>query len=465
MASIAYSMPPRSGRPGAITAIGVISIVVACLSFLGYMSVGFSLLWFSFMARFAGFAAAAPTFPTPAPVVAPVGTTQPAGVGGESAETPDGTADGSAAAPVPAEPAKPAEAAPAVELEVGPRGLNAEARANVAEALSTEQFISEPRLAQLDGLLARSGKDMFPITGGKPLTTERVSGMLEGITIGISGDPSVPGPDSFRTPSGRVELYDDRGVFYPVRAGEIVRVSRPTAATRAPLTDAEVKAVVDQAQATLGNTMNPAQVAALRTLLTTPGQQHVSALTLPTAIRSASQLGDSVFIQFPSSTVTIGPRGQTNVTMFGSGAAAGAAAAGLGFGSKRVPVNGVAMALAVVAALAGLGLAIYLFVIGIMVLRDSPRGRRLHQVYACLALTVIVIGTGAAWWLTSSFTDSFNSVSGSNPLTMGTMSTVVSAMVMMPHSVVAAMGCIYPIALLITMQSRGVKEYYRTSVS
>jgi hypothetical protein len=258
-------------------------------------------------------------------------------------------------------------------------------------------------------------------------------------------------------------LYDDRGVFYPVRAGEIVRVSRPTAATRAPLTDSEVKAVIDQAQAALGNSMNAAQVAALRTLLNTPGQQHVSTMTLPTAVRSTSQLGDSVYIQFPSSTVMIGPQGQTTVTTFGSGAAAAAAAGGFGFGSKPVPINGVAMALTVVAALAGLGLAIYLFVIGIMVLRDSPRGRRLHQVYAGLALAVIVVGTGAAWWLTDSYATSFNSVSGSNPLTMSTMN-FVSAMVMMPHTVVAVMGCIYPIALLITMQTRGVKEFYRASV-
>src|SRR6185369_15769808 len=133
--------------------------------------------------------------------------------------------------------------AQADESELGPRGLNAEARANVAEALSNQQVITEPRLAQLDGLLAKSGKDMFPSTGGKPLTSERVSGMLEGVTVGIGGDPNVPGPDTFRTPGGRVELYDDRGVFYPVRAGEIVRVSRPTKATRAPLTDLEVKAV------------------------------------------------------------------------------------------------------------------------------------------------------------------------------------------------------------------------------
>jgi hypothetical protein len=289
--------------------------------------------------------------------------------------------------------------------------------------------------------------------------------MLAGVTVGIGGDPNVPGPDTFRTPGGRVELYDDRGVFYPVRAGEIVRVSRPTAATRAPLTAAEVKAVVDRAQATLGNSMNAAQVAALRTLLTTPGQQHVSTMTLPTAVRSASRLGNSVYIQFPSSTVTIGPQGQTTVSTFGGGGPASVATGPFGFGSKPVRINGVAMALAVVAALAGLGLAIYLFVIGIMVLRDSPRGRRLHQVYACLALIVIVVGTGAAWWLTSSFTSAFNSISGSNPLTMGTMTTLISTMVMAPHSIVAVMGCIYPIALLITMQTAGVKAYYRTSVA
>ena len=217
--------------------------------------------------------------------------------------------------------------------------------------------------------------------------------------------------------------------------------------TGAPLTESEVKAVVDQAQATVGNSMNSAQVAALRTLLTTAGQQHVTTMTLPTAVRSASQVGDQVFVQFPNSSVMLGPQGQTSVTTYGAGSST-ATAGGFGFGSRPVPINGAAMALAVVAALAGLGLAIYLFVIGIMVLRDSPRGRRLHQIYACLAVAVIVLGTGAAWWLTTSFSTAFNSVAGSNPLTMGTMTTLVSTMVMVPHSIVAVMGCIYPIALL-----------------
>jgi hypothetical protein len=452
MASVAYSVP-HSTRPGAITAIGVISIVVGCLSFLGYVTLGFSLLWFSFMARFAGYATAVPVPPTPTPVIGPAGTTQPAGA--EDEIVPDGETST-------VEPTKSVEAAATVEEEVGPRGLNAEARANVAEALSNAQVITEPRLAQLDGLLVKAGKDMFPTTAGKPLTSDRVSRMIEGVTVGISGDPNIPGPDTFRTPGGRVELYDDRGVFYPVRAGEIVRVSRPTATTHAPLTAQEVGIVIASAQSQLGNTMNPAQVTALRTLLTAPGQQHVSTLTLPTAVRSASQLGNSVYIVFPSSTVTIGPQGQTTTSTFGSGSSS-AAVAGFGFGSKAVPIKGVAMALATVAALAGIGLAIYLFVIGIMVLRGSARGRGLHQVYAGLALAVIVLGTAAAWWLTSNFTTSFNAAAGTNPLARGTMVTLVSTVVMMPHSVVAVMGCIYPIALLIVMQTAGVKEYYRTT--
>jgi hypothetical protein len=462
MASFAYAAP-RSGRPGGITAIGVTSIVVGCLSFFGYIIVGFSLIWFSFMARFAGFATAAP--PAPPTVVAPAATTQPSG-GGSTGEV-DGatlTVDPADAAPVePAEAATPIATPKADALEVEARGLNPEARANVVEALSNAQFITEPRLAQLEGLLAKSGKDMFPNPGGKPLTSERVTGMLEGVSVGLSGDPNVPGPDTFRTPGGRVELYDERGVFYPVRNAEIVRVSRPTAPTGVALTEAEVKTVIDSAQSQLGNSMNPAQVAGLRTILTTPGQKHVSRLTLPTAVRSASQVGDSVYIEFPNSTVMIAAQGQTTVAM----QPGGSAGAGMGFAGRAVKINGVAMALAVVGAVAGLGLAIYLFVIGVMVLRESPRGRRLHQVYACLALVVIVAGTTAAWWLSSDFTTALNSGSSAsaNPIASNVMSKIVSTAILGPHLVVGVLGCVYPMVLLITLQTARVKEYYRSSVA
>jgi len=288
-----------------------------------------------------------------------------------------------------------------------------------------------------------------------------VTGMLEGVSVGLSGDPNVPGPDTFRTPGGRVELYDERGVFYPVRSAEIVRVSRPTAPAGVALTDAEVKTVIDSAQGQLGNSMNPAQVAGLRTILTTPGQKHVSQLTLPTAVRSASQVGDSVYIEFPNSTVMIAAQGQTTVIIQPGGVTAGGA---FGAGSSAVKINGVAMALAVVGAVAGLGLAIYLFVIGVMVLRESPRARRLHQVYACLALVVIVVGTTAAWWLSSDFTTALNSGSSANPIASNVMSKVVSTMILGPHFVVGVLGCIYPIVLLITLQTARVKEYYRSSV-
>jgi hypothetical protein len=121
------------------------------------------------------------------------------------------------------------------------------------------------------------------------------------------------------------------------------------------------------------------------------------------------------------------------------------------------------MALAVLSVVAGIGLAVYLFVIGIMVLRDSLRGRRLHQIYAGLALVLIVMETSAAWWLASSFSDEL-AKSGSNPFTAVTLGRGISLMVLLPHGIVAVLGCIYPIVLLILLQTAGVKAYYRNSV-
>jgi hypothetical protein len=120
------------------------------------------------------------------------------------------------------------------------------------------------------------------------------------------------------------------------------------------------------------------------------------------------------------------------------------------------------MAMATFATLAGFGLAVYLFVIGIMMLRDSPRGRRLHQIYACLELVLILMSVWAAWWLTDSFTGAL-AASGTSPVATFGIGKVVSMMVLVPHVAVAVLGGCYAIALLITLQSAGVKDFYRTS--
>ncbi len=419
LASLAYQpgAQARVGRPSIITAIGVISIVVAAFSFVGSLYSAVTLFGFSMMASFAGVASMVP--PTPGAFPPQAATTQ-------------------------------AVASPGLAIPVSPRGLDADARNEIATGLSDLRFLSGPRLDQLNALLAEAGQEMFP-DGGKPLTARRVQDelVLSNVT-GLSADPATPGPDTIRTDGGRFEVYDDRAVFYPNR-GEIIRVSAP-ATSNSGLSPAQVEAIVQQAGAASGNALNPGQVAALRTLLATPGQQYVSPITVPAAIRSAQASGDgTVFLMFPNGSASIGPQGQ----MTASTSAAGTPA--VPFPGSRIKINRTAMALAMFATLAGFGLAVYLLVIGILTLRGSPRGRRLHLVYAALKIPVTILGAGAAWWLTTTFLEALLSTGGTNVM----FQRGIFAGVGTQQAVMAVIALIYPIALLITLQTRAVKDYYR----
>jgi len=128
---------------------------------------------------------------------------------------------------------------------------------------------------------------------------------------------------------------------------------------------------------------------------------------------------------------------------------------------SRVKLNGAALALSGFATLAGLGLAIYLLVIGILVLRQSPRGRRLHLFYAVLKIPVTILGAAATWWLTTQFMEAMMANMGPAAPPAGMMSTGIG----IQQVFLGVIGLIYPIALPIALQSRAVKDYYNSVVT
>jgi hypothetical protein len=434
IAALPYSDYVRTGRPGILTAVGVISIVVAGLGFIGGLYSGLSLIMFNAMAAFAPMAMPAPNAPMPAVSAA----TMPAGV------------------------------APASSVVVTARGLESGDRTTVARTLGEMRFISSARAEQLDALLGEAGKDIFDVVDeGQALSTGRVQKLVLSHTTSLSANPAVPGPDTFRTESGRFELYDDRAVFYPSR-GEIVRVSTLTNSTGG-LSPDQVEQVVAQAQTASGNAMTPSQLAGLRTLLSAPSQQHVSVLTIPTAVRGAQPMGEgSVMITFPNGFAQIGPQGQIQMathtaadgSMVTTSAGGGAfTVGGPGGGGGRVRANGAALAVAGFATLASGLLAAYLLVAGILVLRDSPRGRKLHLIYAWIKIPLALACALSAWWLVNSYLEAANSQAAAAGGATWMMNPLASRLGVQ-ETVLAVLGVIYPIALLIVMQARGVKEYY-----
>jgi hypothetical protein len=447
-------------RPGVLTAVGVVSIVVACLSGIACIWMAIMLFAFVMVAKVSGALATMPAPPLPPP------TPPPAVVTPANPSTSTSTSDPTLST-----------------LRTHPRGLPPEQRQTVADALGQLQIISPDRLEQLDALTARAGKDIFPQSLKQrtdELQPEDVLEMIQAHTVGLSNDPAVPGPDTFRTERGRIELYDDHAVYYPKGGRAAVRVSTltdspsytprpsasaassstttntpPTSSSRNKLSKSQIEMIVQQAQTASGNAMNASQLAALRNLLNTPGQQYVSRVTVSSAIRSASVMPDgSVFINFPGGFAQLGPQGQvTNTMTTGFGPATPFP---FGGGGKAVKINGGAMALAAFEVIASFGLAVYLLVSGILVIRNSPRGRKLHLIYAAIKIPITILGGLGVWWLLTGFFSSMTTASGMpNPGAGMSMSVGIQTAVM------CTLALIYPVALLIVMQTQAVKDYYR----
>jgi hypothetical protein len=99
----------------------------------------------------------------------------------------------------------------------------------------------------------------------------------------------------------------------------------------------------------------------------------------------------------------------------------------------------------------GLLLAVLLLVCGVLVLRDSPRGRRWHIIWACIKLPLALAGGFVYWLQMSAMMSSFPV--RSNPFMMQYVWVLTGA-------VQAAFYCAYPLAVLIVMRTRRVTAFY-----
>jgi hypothetical protein len=436
-----YVIADRRGAPGLIVTIGVLSIVVASLSgifslFTCLQAVGLYMMSVMTSSMAASQSSARMARASVSAQATPALTVQ---------------ADGSPA--------------------VGPRGMRPKEREAIVAALNRRRPMTPSRKRQLDGILALAGLDM---------ATDAVtdSGTMPEMRSG-----EAP-PDFFTTPAGRLELFNDRAVFYPP-SGQPVRVSVPpegmsppapqqqpapvreaeievkdsavvpasTAPTGAPttapalvplvpgLTSAEIQSVVQQAQAGSGNALNPAQVSALQSFLAAPGQQLVQAgASQGAVVSSLAQSDGTVLIGFSGGgSLTLGPRGNVVST---------AAAPVI----PTFSFHPLAIGLMLATALASIGLAIYLLVCGILMIRQSPRGRRLHLVYACIKIPLAVTAAVASEWVMRDMMAGVTSTTGAmpRPIAFSVFTGVVPAL----------LGCVYPVALLVALNRKSVRDYF-----
>ncbi len=421
--ALAYPSPWAQARPGIITAIGVISIIVASISAVS--SIGQAFTTFGLMAVSKATSAMARAQASSTPVLA-------APPGAPSAPT---NSDGTATPEI-----------------VGPNGLGPEDRQVVEDVLTSAQPLDEARKAELDHYLARDGQSMFP-TAGRSLTARQVKLSLSRNGATPDGGKDDPGHTYFVTGWGTLNIYDDKAIFtprdrsQPAMTTSVAEDNATPTTGPAPLSTRQINRLVSTAQSFCGNAMDQGQVAAFKTAIQDPNRELTS-LWVPLMATSATTLPDgSVMVTFNSgSTLTLGPNGAPITSVPAPMA-------------KMTPfvLKGWLCALCILEAVLSAALAIYLFIAGIQVMRQSPAGARLHWIYVAIKIPLTLLGGIALIWLAMDFgagVAGMVSQGGAAPAIQTTYA-VMSAMAM-----IAAL--IYPIALLFALRSQTVRQYYNS---
>jgi len=120
-------------------------------------------------------------------------------------------------------------------------------------------------------------------------------------------------------------------------------------------------------------------------------------------------------------------------------------------------MNKPAMIVAIITGVLSCGLAIYLLVIGIMVMRDSLAGRKLHWIYVGLKIPLVIASAIATAVMWNSFGNAIaaNATPGAPPppAFMGSFMAIGAIFG-------SLLGLAYPVGLIFVLMSRTAKAYY-----
>ena len=316
-------------KPQVVTAIGVLSIIIALATMVGCLFViGWSLAMYA-------------RSQMPAVVFAPAPASRNAGQ-----------------APV-------VQSGP-VEDET--EGLPRAQRQVVISALNRAKPLTAQRTKQVDALLAGKGRVMFP-TVDERTTVFQVRQDITGSGVLPSASQGKTGPHFFTIGTGRIELYDAHAVFRPTGSSEVTSVS------------------ADDSKPSPG-TQPPPLVAR-----PVPNAAAIKRLALPAV----------------------------NVAL-------------------EAMVSG--------------ALAIYLLIAGILVLRGSLSGSRLHWIYVFVKIPVAIIAVVVTWILWNLYLATLTTTGQT-----GGFGSAAAVLAMIG----IALGVLYPIVLIILLRSRTVRDYYRTA--
>jgi hypothetical protein len=225
------------------------------------------------------------------------------------------------------------------------------------------------------------------------------------------------------------------------------------AAVSGGLTSAETGTVLQQAEGLFqlaqpgSKALTPQQAATLRRLLSTPGQQLVPPGPFPTGVKNCvpfDSVGGRRFDFHNSSTLLLDAQG------------------GIVAQSTPAPfvpftINPGSFAALIAAAAVSLGLAVLLLVAGVLALRHRRCARRLHLVYAWLKIPAALAVALCLAHVTSRFSSDLAAGAGV-PFDIRYPSGISWRDALDQAARPALFGCIYPLALLIALNSKVVRS-------
>ena len=221
-----------------------------------------------------------------------------------------------------------------------------------------------------------------------------------------------------------------------------------------PLTPAQVSTVIARVRKLAGPGATPAQLATISKMLRTPNQQLLDPAMSWSPVQTAVTLPDGgLMVMFSGSGMAGSGGGMLQLDSAGAVTTLNAGNPAMVMGA--FPGFRVSRSVALVVSgenVLSLLLDIYLFVIGILMLRDHHGARRAHLRYAVIKVVLAIVGGIAIGQLYSQMFTPTTSSSG-----MG------STIAMIEGIVFAGMGLVYPVALLIAMNSGAVRRYYAPS--
>ncbi len=344
----------------------------------------------------------------------------------------------------------------------GDHGMELARRQIVLDGLTQVRPLTDQRRRLVDQLLQEDGKEIVLLPGDS-LTAGRVAANVSDSGRLITSTGGDNGPDFFVVGTGRMEVADDHATFFASDGSPPVRVtadSLPGAGegkVASGLNQRQIQGVFQRIKM-FGGQLTPAQIQTLTQTLNNPGEQLVvpmgNGIDPATEITSAQMLADgSVMITSMHggsySMLNLSSSGQVTSSMTST-------ANTTNFATSRTSIRKISWSVsitAVAAAVASVGLAIYLLICGIMVLRQSPRGRKMHWIYVAFKIPLEIFSGLAMGWFFSEFT---SNVSGGSAQSLGF--SIISMVWIL-------MGCVYPIALIFVLSSRTVREYYADIVA